>query len=237
VKILIAVAWRARLRDTKLWTLRRSPWGTRLDLGEEEIVAHARRSKVMTLQGWGLRSERLLQKHAVTIRQHLRPLPEVEDRVQQLIPKAASNADALIGVHVRRTDYAEWCRGRFFFGADVYQRVVDQMAGLFPGKKVAFLVTSDDLDEASLIRGETVTLARGSLLEDLFSLAECDYIVGPPSTFSYWASFYGSTPLYPIVDPDKEILLEDFAVAPEFADADLEEPFWPDQWTERPELT
>jgi len=30
----------------------------------------------------------------------------------------------------------------------------------------------------------------------IFSFAKCDYIVGPPSTFTSWASFYGDVPVY-----------------------------------------
>jgi len=34
------------------------------------------------------------------------------------------------------------------------------------------------------------------MVEDLYALAECDYIIGPPSTYTLWASFYGDTPLW-----------------------------------------
>jgi hypothetical protein len=36
----------------------------------------------------------------------------------------------------------------------------------------------------------------GHFIEDLYALASCDYIIGPPSTFSQWASFYGNVPRY-----------------------------------------
>jgi hypothetical protein len=39
-------------------------------------------------------------------------------------------------------------------------------------------------------------MSRGSAVEDLYSLARCDYLLGPPSTFSLWASFYGNVPLH-----------------------------------------
>ena len=46
----------------------------------------------------------------------------------------------------------------------------------------------------------------------MYSLAECDYIVGPPSTFSTWASFYGNVPIYRITDPSAEFSIADFKV-------------------------
>lgn len=36
----------------------------------------------------------------------------------------------------------------------------------------------------------------GSAPEDLFMLSECDYLIGPPSTFSMVASMYRDIPLY-----------------------------------------
>lgn len=228
VKVCIGVAWRMGLRKNRLWRLIRSPWGTRLDLGDEAFLREARRTRVTTLQGWGLRSERLLQRHAEEVCRHLRPLPVIENKVRSTVAAATDDADMLVGVHVRRRDYAEWCGGRFFFGARDYRRVIDQVASLFPGKRVRYLVTSDDLGEASLLEGDDVTVCRGSAIEDLFSLAACDYLVGPPSTFTYWASFYGDVPLYPILDPDNIIASQDFAVAPDFVDPCVNEFFWAD---------
>ena len=39
-------------------------------------------------------------------------------------------------------------------------------------------------------------LGPGSPVSDLFTLSQCDYIIGPHSTFSQWASFYGGVPLF-----------------------------------------
>ena len=36
----------------------------------------------------------------------------------------------------------------------------------------------------------------GTEIGDLYSLAACDYIIGPPSTYTQWASFYGQVPRF-----------------------------------------
>ena len=36
----------------------------------------------------------------------------------------------------------------------------------------------------------------GSAPEDLFMLSECDFLIGPPSTFSLVAAMYRDIPLY-----------------------------------------
>jgi hypothetical protein len=44
----------------------------------------------------------------------------------------------------------------------------------------------------------------------MYALASCDYIVGPPSTFSLWASFYGQVPLCFLQKPDEPLALANF---------------------------
>jgi hypothetical protein len=53
----------------------------------------------------------------------------------------------------------------------------------------------------------------GHLIEDLYSLAQCDFLAGPPSTFTLWASFYGKVPLYMAKDIHKVPSLSDFQIA------------------------
>jgi len=50
------------------------------------------------------------------------------------------------------------------------------------------------------------------LITDMYSLAKADYIIGPPSTFTMWASFYGSVPLLVIDNRKENILLSDFKI-------------------------
>ena len=42
-------------------------------------------------------------------------------------------------------------------------------------------------------------------MDDLYSLAQVDLLVGPPSTFTGWASFYGSVPIYWLESQDDMI--------------------------------
>ena len=51
----------------------------------------------------------------------------------------------------------------------------------------------------------------GSAESDLRALSQCDYIIGPPSTYSLVAAMYRDQPLYFITDPDKKFTLNDFS--------------------------
>jgi len=57
-----------------------------------------------------------------------------------------------------------------------------------------------------------VTFGTGDLIEDMYAFARCDYLIGPPSTFTLWASFYGCVPLNLIRSSDQRQALADFRV-------------------------
>lgn len=46
---------------------------------------------------------------------------------------------------------------------------------------------------------------------DLYSLSRCDYIIGPPSSFSRWASLMGHIPIYQIWNKNEEITEKSFS--------------------------
>lgn len=50
----------------------------------------------------------------------------------------------------------------------------------------------------------------GHFIEDMYTLAECDYIFGPPSTYTMWASFYGKRPLQKIREKNQRIDFDKF---------------------------
>jgi hypothetical protein len=77
-------------------------------------------------------------------------------------------------------------------------------------RRVGFLVCSNTALEARTFVTLETLLGLGHPLEDMYSFARCDYLVGPPSTFTMWASFYGKVPLYPMRDAETMPALEHF---------------------------
>jgi hypothetical protein len=86
-----------------------------------------------------------------------------------------------------------------------------QVNCLFGNRKVGFLVCSNEKHEPQKFSGLRVFLGTGQPIEDMYGLAGCDYIMGPPSTYSMWASFYGEVPLYQFEDANRKISIEDFS--------------------------
>ena len=48
-------------------------------------------------------------------------------------------------------------------------------------------------------------------ITDLYALSKCDYIIGPPSSYSQWASFIGDVPLCPLLDSNMDISMDSFS--------------------------
>ena len=73
---------------------------------------------------------------------------------------------------------------------------MNQIRDIFAPLKLAFLVFSEEKLAQDLFPKDTFVCSTGDALTDMYSLAECNYILGPASTFSMWASYYGGRPLF-----------------------------------------
>ena len=107
-----------------------------------------------------------------------------------------------LGVHIRRGDYAVWKDGIYCYSNEIYAQFIGQFANLFPEKIIDVFLSTNDQSVTSDIFSQLVSdnhvrihLLGGNAAEDLFMLSECDYIIGPPSTFSLVAAMYRDIPL------------------------------------------
>lgn len=69
-------------------------------------------------------------------------------------------------------------------------------------------VISDRFGELFNLVANPVNNAAG----DLYALSQCNYIIGPPSTFNAWASFIGDVPLCTLHKKDMQLTLDGFKV-------------------------
>jgi hypothetical protein len=119
-----------------------------------------------------------------------------------------------LGVHIRRGDYATWQDGRYFFNDKVYANYINRFAAMHPDQTVdVFLSTNDAQVTAehyqALCPKVRIHHLKGSAPEDLFMLSECDYLIGPPSTFSLVAAMYRDIPLYRMDSADADSMTAD----------------------------
>lgn len=182
-------------------------------LDDDAVQDFLRPARVVFVNGWLFRAPRLLQKHAATVREFFRPIAAVEAHVERVLRPLRDRADVIVGVHVRRGDYRTWQGGRYFYPVSSYVAWMNELAAQLPGRRVGFFVSSDEQLSAAEFGSLDVQFATGPAVHDLHTLAACDYLLGPPSTFSQWASFYGDTPLLHLQGPDARVDLDRFGVS------------------------
>jgi hypothetical protein len=180
------------------------------DLARPEALELTRRARVILTSGWVFSGHFFLAKHAQAVRSFFRPLPRIRENVNTIVARARARSDILVGIHIRHGDYRLYRNGRYFYPTAAYATLMHRARGLF-GELVGFLVCSDEPQDRSRFDGLEVSFGSGHLVEDMYALAGCDYILGPPSTFSWWASFYGGVRICWILDPDQDLRVDAFS--------------------------
>ena len=128
----------------------------------------------------------------------------VEDVDKQFLTEV-QRCDIIIGIHIRRGDYRLWQCGHYFFEMKEYHDICARIKDLYPEKRVKFFISTNDSIEPKDWEGlDYFVIENSSAIKDLYCLSKCDYIVGPPSSFSRWAAFIGSKKLCFIHDKNQQ---------------------------------
>lgn len=177
-----------------------------VDLNSAPYLAQARSPGPLLVHGWQYRDKRHFAKYGPLLRQFFRPIRPHREAVEQVLATNRAQADVLIGIHMRRGDYAGWQNGAYYFSNAAYARVMGQMQALFPAaSRVRFLLLSNEPIAAADFAEFDTGRSTNHPLEDLYALAGCDYILGPLSSYSMWASFFGQVPLCHLHSPRQAI--------------------------------
>lgn len=153
-------------------------------------------------------------RHGDKIRSFLEPLNVYQEKATQLVTKIKSQTDVLVGVHLRQTDYKEFVGGRFFYSLEQYLMKMLEIRDLYHPRRCSFLICSDVQWEGNLKQGLAYFSGPGNIVGDLMALSKCDLILGPPSTFSGWAAWYGKVPIHFLENPTISLALDSFQILP-----------------------
>ena len=159
---------------------------------------------------WHYRDYESLSRCEDEVRDFFTPVNVVQ--AKKMIEELRRTGLRLVGVHIRRRDYKTFVNGRYYFDDSVYFREMKRVMG-FGGlvNDKMFLVFSDEEIDDAGFESVPCRFMHGSAVEDQWMMSQCDYLMGPPSTFSAWASFMGKVPLARMWDKDYELRPEDFA--------------------------
>lgn len=187
----------------------------RYDCDKEALEQIMLRHKHIVVSGWFVRYYDLFLKY----RQEICDLFEIDKQYTEPVKKKMMEAEGndkilRLGVHIRRGDYAKWEYGKYYYSDEVYANHINRFATLHKDDNIhVYLSTNDPSVNAEnyqkLCPEVKIHLLEGCAPEDLFMLSECNYLIGPPSTFSLVAAMYKDIPLYRMDTSDAELMTTD----------------------------
>ncbi|MFH0895770.1 MAG: alpha-1,2-fucosyltransferase [Bacteroidota bacterium] len=195
----------------------KNPWIKTITVGWEEskyvqeVISLSSSGKTRVyVDGWKFRDYESEIQWQHLFKKIFMPADYAVKYVNNLLKKNNDENNIVIGVHIRLTDYYRFCNRKFFYSSQQYLSVMKQARELFPDKKIKFMLCSDENINESDYSDVDFFCSRGDELCDLYALSRCNYIMGPPSTYSAWAAYFGDIPLYIIENPENKIRLESF---------------------------
>lgn len=176
---------RRRFATPRLMRWYRSRWGRKLGF----------------VEGWQIRESNNYYPYVKDeINSLFKPNIEIKARVEALFSELRLRGKFVAGIHIRRGDYSEWLNGRFYWDFDVYAGWMRQILALYKDRDVCFYISTNDIIPSSLkSEFEIYRVENGTAADDLYALSLCDIILGPPSTFSKWASLMGKVPYHMVL--------------------------------------
>jgi len=167
------------------------------------------------LFGRFFRDYKNVQSYQDEIRRYFTPIPSIAANIQQFLTNVrCEKPDLVVGVHIRGGDYSTFVAGKYFYSQESYIEKMSELQGGMPNKNIKFIICSNERLDTTKFKLVNFVMAPNHLVEDMYILAGCDLIMGPPSTYSLWASFYGNKPLYQIRDIRKRPVMSDFVMLP-----------------------
>jgi hypothetical protein len=188
----------------------------RYELSDKYFLDLLERKKIIITYGWLFRDRDNFNKYLDILKKIFSPIEIHARNVDRLIQNCRSDQEKnklLIGVHIRRGDYQTFQGGKYYYENSVYLKYMTQIYEIFQQeqKSVVFLLCSNETISEVFNQFEVYT-GTGHLIEDLYCLAKCDYLMGPTSTYTSWASIYGNVPLCHLQTRDQVLQLSDFKV-------------------------
>lgn len=166
-------------------------------------------------KGWQTRTDtRYLQQTLPQLKLIFSPKDEIMHRVNIMIDKLREKGDIVVGVHIRRGDYATWNEGRFFYELEDYHKFMLRLAQLYVPQKISFFISSNETFSLDIFEGckcERFEEEPSGAILDLYTLSKCNLIIGPFSSYSRWASFIGEVPLCFLESREQQFTKDSFS--------------------------
>lgn len=175
----------------------------------EDIKKSCNEKKLLLLD-WNLIDEEVVNKWLPELKKIIKFSDDIENNAYKILKKSIKKDRISVGVHIRRGDYAQFNSGIWFYSDGDYCKWMNQIQNQI--SNVDFYISSNEninINNFNKINAP-ITLLNGSPVEDLCCLSKCKYIMGPPSTYSWWASIVGHSRRWTIIDKTETCNLDNF---------------------------
>ena len=164
------------------------------NLCEVRLLKAFKKHNTIYVAGWYFRVPNLAEKHRPEMQKQyaLKPLFYNENSLYKKINALKTESYKLIGIHIRRGDYIKWKGGKYYYNDDVYEKLMQNFSTQH-GEKHAFIIFSND--NTKFKERKNLLISKEYWYIDHHLMSFCDYLFGPPSTFTFWASYVGQAKL------------------------------------------
>ncbi|MFA7404654.1 MAG: hypothetical protein WC007_11695 [Pelobacteraceae bacterium] len=183
------------------------------DMTNPDYIELATSGTLFINDPWLFRDYVNFNKHADRIRTYFTPVEKHSSAVSSLISHARTGCELLVGVHIRQGDYKRWQNGKYYFTTSEYAAIMERFAASMPDKRITFLICSNEKQDEAAFKNLNHVMGSNDALEDMYAFAQCDLLIGPPSTYTAWASFYGSVSLFSLNTATDHIAIDGFHIS------------------------
>lgn len=167
----------------------------------EKLLRSFKRNNTVYVGGWWFNVPILLEKHKDSVIQNYALKNEYyqENTLVNKVEQLKNKDYTLIGVHIRRGDYKTWKGGKYYFEDDVFEANMNQISKelISKGKhKHVFILFSNE--ELKFTESDNIIISQNDWYIDHYIMSQCDYLIGPLSTFTLWATLIGNAKYVPI---------------------------------------
>ena len=183
------------------------------DDNHSDKIFYLQKEQFIVAKEWGFRQYEAFLTYREEIKALFTFQSKIIKKVNKQLPPLKENVIRL-GIHIRRGDYKTWINGLYYYSDEDYIRIIQSFLTLFSGNSIEILIVGNEKklpqDKYRVAIPETIHFLSGNRAEDLYALSTCNYVIGPPSTFSLMAAFYNDANLYWIFDKDQTLKKELF---------------------------
>lgn len=180
---------------------------------DEKINAFIDFDKAYFIFDYALKDIKSILHHRNYIKKTIQINADFVGNVDQYLNDIRSKHEVILGLHIRRTDYAHFQGGRFYLEDSQLSHLVEsfhQQIGV-DQQKVAVIICSDEPIPKDFLGQYNTFYNKRHFIEDFYLLQSCDYIIGPHSIFTLMANYLGNSKICQVVDASTTHLsLDDF---------------------------